>query len=290
MTLALNFARIISVLAASLMLCACGAIKLGYNNIDEVAYWWLDGNVDFENSQRPQVRQDIARLHLWHRGNELPRYVDLLQRMERLASTDITSEQACAFIGDIRERVGVLSTQAEPAAVTLAMSLTPEQLTHLERKYQKINRDYRKEWIDIPPAEQRVKRVKQLVERSETIYGKLADPQREAVRQQVEQSSFDAQRFMVERQRRQQDILQTLRTISSQPIALADARNLVRGYLERFNKSPNATFRAYQDTVVQENCRGIASTHNATTAAQRENAVKRLRSYQEDLRELAVQR
>lgn len=277
-------------LAAGLMLCACGAIKLGYNNIDEVAYWWLDDYVDFEDSQTPRVRQDIARLHLWHRGNELPRYVDLLQRMERLASADITSEQACGFIGDIRERVAVLSTQAEPAAVTLAMSLTPEQLTHLERKYQKINRDYRKEWIDIPPVEQRVKRVKQLVERSETIYGKLADPQRAAVRQQVEQSSFDAQRFMVERQRRQQDILQTLRTISGQPIALAEARNLVRGYLERFNKSPNAAFRAYQESVVQENCRGIASTHNATTAAQRENAAKRLRSYLDDLRELAAQR
>ena len=77
-----RIAAIILVLAASLGLSACSAIKLGYSTLPEVAFWWLDGYVDFQEEQEPDARRELARLHDWHRREELPKLVEILARME----------------------------------------------------------------------------------------------------------------------------------------------------------------------------------------------------------------
>ena len=78
--------------------------------------------------------------------------------------------------------------------------------------------------------------------------------------------------------------------MAGQPVAPSEARRLLRGYLDRVLESPDAGYRAYQEALIQESCRSFAATHNATSPAQREAAVRRLRAYQRDLRELAAQR
>lgn len=290
MTTASNLARIMGVLAVALALSACSAVKLGYNNLNEVAYWWMDAYVDFNNAQSPRVREDLARLHLWHRSTELPRVAELLEGMEKLMPGEIAPPQACGFVTQLRERLGAVLAQGEPAMVTLALGLEPEQLAHLERKYRRNNENYREEWVDLPPAEQREKRFKQVLERSEMVYGKLEEPQRAIVRQQMERSVFDPARNLAERQRRQQDLLQTLRKLAGQPIALPQARQLMREYLERTQASPDATYRRYQEALIEESCRMFSAAHNSTTPTQREGAARRLRAYQRDVRDLAAQR
>lgn len=290
MTHAFHLVRIIGVLALAALLGACSAVKLGYNNLDQVGYWWLDGYLDFTDAQAPKVREDIARLHQWHRATELPRLTDMLQRMEQMVAGDATAPQACAFVAEIRERLEAVAERAEPAVVALAMSLEPAQLQHLERKYRKNDAEYRKDWLERSPTDVKDKRFKQVLERSEMIYGRLGDEQQAVVRQQLDQSVFDAGRILAERQRRQQDALQTLRKVTAPGVSIADARVLMRGFLERSQRSPDAAWRAYQDALIQEGCRSFAAAHAATTPAQREAAVRRLRAYQRDLRELAAQK
>ena len=86
-------AKLLCAVLMGAALSGCSAIKLAYNNLPELGYWWLDGYFDFGDDQAQWVREDIARLHAWHRTNELGRYVVLLQRMERMAPGDTTAEQ-----------------------------------------------------------------------------------------------------------------------------------------------------------------------------------------------------
>ncbi len=290
MTTVSSLARIIGLLALALALAACSAVKLGYNNLAEVGYWWLDGYFDFADSQDQRVREDLARLHAWHRGAELPRYGELLQRMERLAPADLVPAQVCAFEPELRERFQAVAERAEPAVVTFAISLTPAQLQHLERKYARNNADYRREWLRLTPGELRDKRVKQLLERFEMIYGDLGEAQRNVLRQQVERTPFDAQRVLAERERRQRDTLETLRKVTAPGVSLDEARALMRGLLQRGLRSPDPAYRAWQEAAVQEFCSTLAVVHNSTTAAQRESAVRRLRAYQRDVGELSAAR
>lgn len=285
----LNLARIMGVLLLAAALAGCSAVKLGYNSAAQAAYWWLDGYADFNEAQALRVREDLARLHQWHRSTELPRYASLLQTMEKLAPGEVTPAQACAVFADIRARLDAAAEQAEPAVVTLATSLAPRQLQHMERKYAKSNAQYRSDWITVTPAELKDKRFKELLDRTEMIYGRLDDAQHAVIRREIDKSIFDPALILAERQRRQQDLLATLRKVTSQAAALGQARTLMRGYLERVRHSPNAAYARYQEQLIQEGCAAFSIAHNSTTPAQREAAARRLRAYQRDLLDLAAQ-
>ena len=60
------------------LLAACSLGQLGYDHADTIAYWWLNGYVEFDNSQRPWVRQRIDTLYAWHRHTQLKTYVPIL--------------------------------------------------------------------------------------------------------------------------------------------------------------------------------------------------------------------
>lgn len=280
--------RIIGLLLACLGLCACSTVKLGYNNLDSIAYWWLDSTIDFSDEQTSRVREDLASLHQWHRTTELPKLAALLGRMEQMVAADFSAAQACAFVAPVRDRARAVADQAEPAAARLALDLGSDQLQHLERHYLKNNADFRKDWVELPAAQLRDKRLKQLVERGEMVYGTLEEPQRALLRQLLESSGFDPRRVLAERQRRQRDALQTLGRLAGRQVPQAEAQALLRGYIDRLENSPDAAWRQYQEAQLQFGCRTVAALHASTSAAQREAAVRRLRAWQRDLRELSA--
>ena len=295
MAIVIKLLRIISLLALGGVcagaLTACSALKLGYGAAPEFVFWRLDAYLDLDDTQSARVRDDLAQLQQWHRSTELPRYVALLEQAERLAPTDITAAQACSLVAQARERMAAVAAQAEAPMAATAQSLSPAQLQHLQKHYARKDAEWRKEWLDAPPATLLERRVKQMTERSEMIYGTLDDAQRAVLQRVVEQTSFDARGFFNERQRRQRDALDTLRAVSAQPaMPPAQAREALRGYLARALDSPDPVWRQKRDAWLQETCRSFAALHAATTAAQRETAVRRLRAYQRDLRELSAQR
>ena len=285
-----HLAGIIVLLTSALALTGCSAIKLGYNTLPDFTYWWLDGYLDLNETQTPQVRADLVKLHAWHREQELPKLADLLAKMEAMALGPVSAAQACSLVPDVRDRVMSVADQAEPAVVALVMTLTPKQIRHLERKYQSNDETWRKDWIDLPPDELKEKRYKEVVERAEMIYGSLEEPQRAVLRQGVEASIFDPKRVFADKQRRQKELLQTLRKASASGITPEEARALMRANLERSARSPDPAFQRYQEQLVDEGCRHAAAMHETMTPAQREKAARRLRAYQRDLRELAARK
>ena len=121
----------LAILALALLQ-ACSAVKLAYNNTPELAYWWIDGYADLDVAQPGTVREELARLHQWHRRTELPKIAELLQKARQMAVADATPEQACKLFADIRIRIDAVILQAEPASVALTMDLSAAQLAHME--------------------------------------------------------------------------------------------------------------------------------------------------------------
>ncbi len=272
-------------IAALSLLQACSAIKLAYNNAPEFGYWWLDGYVDFNETQTLKVRAELARLQQWHRTDELPKISDLLQKAQRLAEGDLAAAPVCALFAETRTRFDAAITQAEPAAVALAISLTPEQIAHIDQKLSKVRDEYRNDWLKLTPAERFDKRFKANVERSEQFYGKLEERQRAVLRAGLEASSFDVQAGYTERLRRQQDLLQTLRQVAGKTNQ-AEVLAALRGYLDRSINSPNPAYRAYSNKLTNESCALFAQIHNTTSPEQRTRAVRRLSDYGRDAMEL----
>ncbi|HEX4855328.1 MAG TPA: hypothetical protein VFV28_00835, partial [Limnobacter sp.] len=57
-------------LAVSMVLVgACSAIRLGYNNAPAVAYTYLGSKVDFTDEQSAFLKASLAEIVQWHRRN-----------------------------------------------------------------------------------------------------------------------------------------------------------------------------------------------------------------------------
>lgn len=276
-------------LALVLLLQACSAMKLVYNSAPEVMFWWLDAYVDFDETQSPRVRADLAQYQQWHRRSELLRYADTLQRAAQRMPGLLTAEQACAFAEEVRGHLDRLAAQAEPAAAELALTMKPAQFEQMARKYARTEADFRELWLEGTPEERTKRRFEKTLENVERIYGALAGPQRAVLREQIMLSPRDASLAYAERQRRHQDLMETLRRIATDKPPLPVARDLLHGVAQRALRTGPPAYRAYAAAQLNAGCAGFAALHNSTTPAQRESAVNRLKGYERDFRALAAQ-
>nr|WP_225585355.1 DUF6279 family lipoprotein [Acidovorax sp. ACV01] len=267
----------------------CSAVKLAYNQVPQLAYWQLNSYLDLSETQTERVRDELGDLHQWHRDTMLPRHAELLQKVQQQLPSAISPDQACRTYDDVRAQLDKVVTQAEPKLVWLAAQLTDAQVRNLQKKQASSNADWKKEWVDVTPEKLREQRFKQLLSRAETFYGTLDEPQKAALRAFVAQSSFDPQRTYTERLRRQKDLVQVLQKIAEDRTNTDQARSLLRGYLARFNASPDAAYQRYAQTLVEEGCDGYSRVHNAMTAGQRLKAVQSVKGYEQDFLVLAVQ-
>ncbi len=284
-----SWPRIIAVLFLSLALLAiqgCSALRLGYGQAVDLVYWWIDGYFQVNDTQAPRLRDELARLHHWHRASELPKYASLLQKTQQAVPGDVTAAQVCALYTDIRGLVDNLAARALGPAADLALTLAPSQMEYLQRKLERNNAEFARNFLQGNEIERKERRLKNAIERAESFYGRLDEAQLTAVRATVQNSGFDARLSMQESMRRQQDLLQTLRKLLADKATPAQARTALAGYIERSWTSPDPKLRAYQERFVQEGCANVALVHNSTSAGQRAKAVRFFNNYEQDARSL----
>jgi hypothetical protein len=278
---------IIGVLA--LVLGACTAVRFGYNQGPELAYWWLDRYLDFDDTQEARAREAIAEWFRWHRATQLPDYAGLLASAAQEADGSLTPERMCRWVDTVQARVDTAFDHAAPALADAVRTMTPDQVRNLERKYAKNLKDYKNNFMQPDPKDRRRAQVKRVVERAEMVYGQLNDAQRQRIEQLTDESPLDVQAWYTERQRRQQDVLAAVRKLHADGAGRDEAIAVVRRLYGETFRSPREAHRHYQQRLVQYNCAFAAQVHNLANAEQRAHAVKRLRAWEEDARALAAQ-
>ena len=276
--------------AAALLLGGCSALRFAYDQGPDIVFWWLDGYADFDAAQAPRVRAAIGDWFDWNRSTQLLDYAALLARAEEEMTADATPEQLCRWNDTVRQRIALAFDAAVPAIAELAPGLTPAQIEHIGKRFEKRNAEYRDDYrLGEDTAEQQRASEKRALERAEMMYGRLDEAQRERIARGVAASPFDAGIWLAERRARQADIVATLRRLRSERLAPAAAEEAVRGIAARFSHSPRADYRSYEKTLTQYNCVFAAAVHNATTPAQRQAAVRKLKGWEAALRALVAE-
>ena len=90
-------------LAAAALLGGCSSVRLAYGNGAQLAWWWLDGYVDFSTEQTPRVKQGIDALFDWHRSSQVPAYAALMVTAQRQVLEATTPELACRWQRQVRD-------------------------------------------------------------------------------------------------------------------------------------------------------------------------------------------
>jgi hypothetical protein len=168
----------------SVILTGCSAVRLGYNNLPDIASWWLDSYIDFSDTQGPQAKAALQKLQTWHRKEELPAIAELLVQAQTLAPQNITPEQACKIWEGAQVRIESLIQESSRLAAPVVSQLSAKQFKHLEKEWATRNEDWKKQWVQGTPDARIKKRVDLAAERFNSFYGDLNLEQRQVLKQQ----------------------------------------------------------------------------------------------------------
>ncbi len=272
-------------------LCACSGLRVAYSTGPQLAWWWLDGYLDFPRSAAGPAREALDRWFAWHRGTQLLPTANLLAAAQPAVLGPHTATSTCDWLAQARTRV--LEPAYERAlqhAAELAPTLSDAQLASLEQRYAKELAKLRDTHLQPDAAQRREAAYKRTVERVEQVYGEVNEVQLRVLTEGLATSPFDPQAWLQERQRRQRDTLATLRQMQRQKDAPLEPRMLaLRGLMERADRSPNPAYRAYQIRLLDHNCALAARLHNAATPAQRQALKDKLQGWEGDLRAIAAE-
>ena len=295
-----NLLKIIGAAMLIMGLQGCGALRLAYNQSPLATYWYLDGYLDFNSSQRPVVKTALDDIQQWHRQTQLPLYIETLEKLQHQMPKDMSAAQACTLYTEIQDRLivtfegiaGRLQSEGQKegqgGGMQVLASLDSAQLEHLQKKLARANAKYRKDYVEGSASKLREKRLDQAVSRTESLYGNLTSKQEALLDARLEASGFDPEAAYAERLRRQQDLLQTLRNLR-QASAATMSTNL-GGVFARVAMSPDPNYRDYSQKTRMQACQTFADVHNSMSPEQRLTALRKLQNYELDLRALAAQR
>ena len=278
------------VLAFAILLAACSSLRLAYNNADTLLYWWLDAYVDFDSEQKAEVKQDIGDFFRWHRKTQLQDYVHLLQKAQRQLYANPTQADLMADYVDIRDRTEALLLRSAPEIAEMALSLKPDQLESMEKKFAKNNADFRKKNMKGDAAEQNKFRYKKSMEQFELWFGGFSDEQEAIIRKASDARPLNNELWLDERIRRQLKIVTLARKIMteqpSKQVATQWVQDLIRSGFDRFGYSER---KAFFDSYTQSTVELIHTVVRISTPEQKAHAQKRMEGWIKDLNSLSAQ-
>ena len=268
------------------VLVGCSAVRLSYNQGPVLAYWWLDAYADFSSEQSPRVKAALADWFGWHRATQLPEYAQALVALQALAVDKVTPAQICSTVHAWQQRGQRAFEHAVPALAEQVRSMTPEQIRQVERRQAKKHAEAEADYLQSVPAERQKASLKRAMDRAETAYGTLEGAQRQRLAADLAASPFNPDTWLAERQRRNSEILRSLRQWQAER---SDADSVQAG-LRRLGaevlQSPRADYKAYADAVMQTNCSLAANLHNSASPAQRQHLLAKVKGWEGDVRAL----
>jgi hypothetical protein len=266
----------------ALLLAACSATEMAYNNADTLIRWQAGRYLDLKNAQTEEFNERLAAFLVWHRSNALPQYARLAgeagARLERGASL---ADMVWGYDA-IRQQAREGLRRAGADTGDFLDRLTPVQIENLERRFAEDNAKFAREWLGGTPEEQQARRLKRLAHTLEDWLGELSDAQRERVRQFNEAAPLTGEMRHHERRRRQAELLAMLRAKESAR-QLADwAAEWDRGREPAFARAN----REFTDRLLAI----LAELERTLSPRQRALAVARLREHARDFQLLAAAR
>ena len=274
----------------SVILTGCSAVRLGYNNLPDIASWWLDSYIDFSDTQGPQAKAALQKLQTWHRKEELPAIAELLVQAQTLAPQNITPEQACKIWEGAQVRIESFIQESSRLAAPVVSQLSAKQFKHLEKEWATRNEDWKKQWVQGTPDARIKKRVDLAAERFNSFYGDLNLEQRQVLKQQFLQSTWSPEESYQRRLKRQQEQLMALQAMSSEitkpAMPLPQVEKALQSLILQSVRPKDAGDLSKQLQLEQQACQNLAQLHNTMSPAQRLKAQRKLKDYETDVREL----
>lgn len=277
---------------AALALAACSTgMRMGYNNADTLLLYSLGGYVSLTPEQEALVKERAGALVSWHRTTQLRDYASLIEQARgKIAAGPVSAQEVLAFNEAINTRMMLVGERAAPDVARLALTLTPEQVERLQRRFADDAAKARREAVKAAETVSPDERARKYIERAEYWFGSVTPAQRALLREELQRRPDGNAGWRAERERRQQELLRVLRRIQDERPDEATATAWVRRYFAQLREPPDAERRRAMQALRADNAELIAQLVNTATPQQRAALSQRLASFAEDFTALAAER
>jgi hypothetical protein len=264
------------------LLSGCSTVRLVYDNADTYLHWRVQTYLDLEGEMADELDERIAAFMAWHRAQALPKYAQLAEeatrRFERrLQPADLVWGYD-SIIAQARESLRAAAVQGAP----LFDRLTPQQITHLERRVAEDNRRFQRENLRGSERERRRRRTERNVERLEDWVGRLSQTQRERVKQYSERAPLLDEFRDRDHKRIQAEFLAMVRA--------KEAKKRLADLAANYDRGRDPAYVAALEASRKEYFAMALDIDRSLSDPQRARAVGELRRYAEDFRTLAQER
>jgi hypothetical protein len=270
-------------LAACAPLASCSATRLAYDNADTALRFMSSSYLELDTEQAEEMRQRIVRFHQWHRSHELPAYAALMRSASERAARGITEEDVAWGLASVRARFRSFAAKAAEDASPVLVTLTPEQIAVLERRFADNNEKFSKEYLPPENDKRRRAQAKRMLERFRDFAGELtADQEARIERFVLAHEDHVALRYE-DRRQWQRDAIAALRK-QRDPGALGSS--LAQMFIRPEGRRTETFVR--EDKAWDEDFgRLVAELDRTLSPRQRANVVRRLSDYADDFAALA---
>ena len=274
---------LLAVLVISVSISGC-TTKLAYDFLDWGLYWELKDYVKFTRDQRLLVKEEISQLIDWHRIEELPQYVDQLEKLSALLENGLTVEHLEEYYNNLRDSWQRIVIKTLPAAVDIISNLNNKQVNDFFEMLIEKEGDDAKEIENGTNARTLKKREAYVSKKIVGVIGKLNEDQKSLIAQWVRGMKPTKELSLghaIQWRTRMQKVLAERH----------NERQLEKKLMVLFANPDQLRSPSYR-RVIEKNKRLIMQflfdSNQTLTSQQRSKLVKKIQGFTEDFRDLSV--
>lgn len=266
----------------SLALSACSS-KLAYDNLDWLLPWYLDDYIEFEGEQESRVKQRLVETLNWHRQQQLPIYIDDLNKLEKqLRQPTMTPQQWLNVIDTTYNYWHTIREQFIDDLVMFAPELNQAQVDGLFAQLESRNLEREESLQESNKQERLDERQERVLERIVSFTGDL-DPS------QVDKINGFVARIKPTSEIRL-EYLREYQSILKQTFAESNSSNLVAKLAPKLKNPDNYKSARYQGILVYNQsvfANMLSELFNSLTPPQKDHLLTEVADLRKTLTALA---
>jgi hypothetical protein len=170
-----------ALIIALLLLTACSGTTFVYNRLDFLLPWYLNDYVDLDRSQKDNLDELLHPYLQWHRSEELPQYLKILDQIEQSLDRTMQPEDVADIAEAFEDAWSRLENEGLKWMLALGASLSDEQIAEFLQELQEQQEEYEEKYLTRDEGEFREEAYDSMMDGFQDYLGKLDATQKEVL-------------------------------------------------------------------------------------------------------------
>jgi hypothetical protein len=164
-----------------LTLAGCSRTRLAYNHLDLFLFWKLNDYISLDNDQKDRVKQQLQFFLQWHRKEQLPRYIQFVEQIQKNTQTKMTADHFQQNFTTVEGFLNDIMIQIEPDITQLLFQLNRKKQKELFKNISEKQKSLEKKYLNLNQGEYRQKRLKRTEKILKRFLGRLTAEQKKTL-------------------------------------------------------------------------------------------------------------